>query len=258
MEDGPQKDVLRDLSVAVRTTALQKSIYPFDCGGLKIYDQLADIETTLEACQEVKSHPLLARMKEIVTRYKPHTEEYEEVDALFTMVKRVAAFIDPDNFPEDSEDKRKRRLMGYIGYVTKVKKENPELASDLDNIIKVTKSFLPGLFAYFRCPGLPVTNNDLEIFHRKVKTMHRRRTGRKSSHDYIIRYGRFAVYQMDRERMDRIKALAYSKLKALKMQLQTIRSRYSKMYQVRHRRPEFLKRLLDRWTDSTAPAPAPT
>lgn len=125
-----------------------------------MYDQLADIETTLETCQEVKSHPLLTRMKEIVTRYKPHAEEYKEVDTLFTMVKRVAVLIDPDNFTGDSEEKRKRRLMGYVGYVAKVKKEHPELAVDLDNIIKGTKSFLPGLFAYFRCPGLPVTNCD--------------------------------------------------------------------------------------------------
>ena len=112
------------------------------------------------------------------------------------MVKRIGSLIDPDNFPSDSEGKRKRRLTGYMGYVAKVKKQHPKLATDLNRIMKVTKSFLPGLFAYLRCPQLPVTNNDLEIFHRKVKTMHRRRTGRKSSHDYIIRYGRFAVYQM--------------------------------------------------------------
>ena len=142
--------------------------------------------------------------------------------------------------------------------MAKVKKQHPMLATDLNQIMKATKSFLPGLFAYLRCPQLPVTNNDLEVFHRKVKTMHRRRTGRKSSHDYIIRHGRFAVYQMGMDCMDQIKAIAYPKLKALKEELESVRRRYSKVYQIRHRRSEFLKQLLDRWTDIAVPSPAPT
>lgn len=86
--------------------------------------------------------------------------------------------------------------------------------------------------------------------------MHRQRTGRKSIHDFIILYARFAVYQMGEGCRDEIKILAYSKLKALKGQLWTIRSRYSKMYQVRHKRFEFLKRLIDKW-GSIAASPVP-
>jgi hypothetical protein len=257
MEDGAEKDVLNDFTIAVRTTALQKSVYPFDCSGISIHDQLMDIEATLGSCQKVKAHPLLTRMKEIVSRYKPYEREYEEVSLLLTVVRRIASLIDPDNFPADSEEKRKRRLMGYMGYVAKLKQQYPELAGDLNHIVKVTKSFLPHLFAYLRCPQLPVTNNDLEVFHRNVKAKHRRRTGRKSSHDYIIRYGMFAVYQMGMDCRDRLKVLAYPKLKALKEQLKSVRRRYSKMYQVRHRRPVFLQQLLDRWTAIAVPS-APT
>lgn len=217
MEDGAEKDVLNDFTIAVRTTALQKSVYPFDCSGISIHDQLMDIEATLGSRQKVKAHP--------------------------------------HNFPADSEEKRKRRLMGYMGYVAKLKQQYPELAAALNHIIKVTKSFLPHLFAYLRCPQLPVTNNDLEVFHRNVKAKHRRRTGRKSSHDYIIRYGMFAVYQMGMDCRDRLKVLAYPKLKALKEQLKSVRRRYSKMYRVRHKRPEFLTQLLERWTTAAIPAP---
>jgi hypothetical protein len=196
-------------------------------------------------------------MREIVAGYKPYEREYAEVSMLLIIILRIASLIDPDNFSEDSEEKRKRRLMGYMGYVAKLKRRHPELAEDLKQVGKTTRSFLPHLFAYLRCPQLPVTNNDLEVFHRKVKTMHRRRTGRKSSHDYIIRYGRFAVYQMGMDCGDRLKALSYSKLKALKGQLESVRCRYSKMYRVRHKRPEFLKQLLDKWTVIAVPL-APT
>ena len=135
------------------------------------------------------------------------------------------------------------------------------MADYMNHIVKVTKSFLPCLFAYLRFPQLPATNNDLEIFHRKVKTAHRRRTGRKSSHDYIIRYGRFAVYQMGSGCHDQIKEVAYTKFRELKHKLNIVRSRYSKMYQIRHRRSEFLKKLVDRWSDistTSPPSPAPT
>ena len=256
-----ENDVLKDFTVAIRTTGLESSKYPFDCGGIKVYEQLMDIEMALEACQKVKSHPLLKRMKEMTAVYKTYSLEYKEVDILFTMVKRMATFIDPDNFPEDNEVKRKQRLIGYMGYGSRMKKEYPRMADYMNHIVKVTKSFLPCLFAYLRFPQLPATNNDLEIFHRKVKTAHRRRTGRKSSHDYIIRYGRFAVYQMGSGCHDQIKEVAYTKFRELKHKLNIVRSRYSKMYQIRHRRSEFLKKLVDRWSDistTSPPSPAPT
>jgi len=258
MESSVQKEVLKDFTVAIRTTALENSVYPFDCGGIKVYNQMVDIETTLSACQQEKEHPLLSPLKKIVSGYRQYESEYKEVNMLFTMVKDIGRLIAPDNFTGDNEAKRKRRLYGYMGYLASLKGEYTELSGSLERIIKVTKSFMPGLFAYIRCPLLPVTNNDQEIFHRKIKTTHRRRTGRSSSHDYIIRYGKFAVYQIGSDCRDRIKSLAYSKLKALKGQLHSVRSRYSKTYQIRHHRPEFLKGLVDRWKAITTPATVPT
>ena len=258
LESGVQKDILKDFTVAVRTTTLENSVYPFDCGGIKVYDQMKDIESTLSVCQQEQDHPLLEHLKGIVDGYKEYEEEYKEVTMLFTLVKDIGRLIDPDNYPEDNEAKRKQRLYGYMGYVASLKRGHAKLSVSLEKIIKVTRSFMPGLFAYYRCPGLPVTNNDLEIFHRKVKTTHRRRTGRKSSHDYIIRYGKFAVYQIGTDCRDRIKSLAYSRLKVLKGQLQSVRSRYSKIYQVRHHRSKFLKGLVDRWKTITATAAVPT
>lgn len=74
----------------------------------------------------------------------------------------------------------------------------------------------------------------------------------------IISYGMAGLQYMGMDCSDWIKAIAYSRLKALKEELESIRRRYSKMYQIRHRRSEFLKQLLDRWTDIAVPSPAPT
>jgi hypothetical protein len=258
MESGVEKEVLKDFTVAVRTTVQENSVYPFECGGIKVYDQMKDIESALSSCQQEQEHPLLEPLKDMVSGYKEYESEYKEVTMLSTLVKDIGRLIDPDNYLEDTEAKRKQRLNGYMGYVASLKGEHIQLSGSLEKIIKVTRSFMPGLFAYYQCPVLPVTNNDLEIFHRKVKTTHRRRTGRKSSHDYMLRYGKFAVYQIGTDCIDQIKSLAYSKLKVLKEQLQSVRSRYSKIYQIRHHRPKFLKGLVDRWKANTAPSNVPT
>jgi len=168
MESGVCKEVLKDFTVAVRTTVQENIVYPFDCGGIKVYDQMKDIESTLSACQQEQDHPLLEPLKEIVSGYREYEAEYKEVTMLSTLVKNIGRLIDPENYPEDNEAKRKQRLYGYMGYVANLKREHTELSGSLEKIIKVTRSFMPGLFAYYRCPGLPVTNNDLEIFHRKV------------------------------------------------------------------------------------------
>jgi len=256
-----EMDILKNFTIAIRTTGLETSVYPLGCGGIKVYEQLTDIGMALNVCQKVKEHPLLKRMRDMVSICKTYSGNYKDANLLFSMVKRIATLIDPDNFPDDNEAKRKQRLIGYMGYVAKMEKEYPKLSAYLNHIIKVTKSFLPCLFAYLRCSQLPVTNNALEIFHRRVKTSHRRRTGRKSSHDYIIRYGKFAVYQMGTVCVAGIKGVSYTKLKELKYQLGIIRKRYSKMYQIRHRRSQFLRSLIDRWTDISRPSsisPLPT
>jgi hypothetical protein len=51
-----------------------------------------------------------------------------------------------------------------------------------------------GLFTCYRVKGLPRTNNDLEGFLCRLKSGQRRITGRKSVHDFLLRYGRYAAF----------------------------------------------------------------
>ena len=55
---------------------------------------------------------------------------------------------------------------------------------------KLTKAFLPKLFAFLEQPLLPKTNNDLEVFIGQLKKDRRRATGRKDTSAYILREGR--------------------------------------------------------------------
>lgn len=82
-------------------------MYTFDCGGIKICDQLIDTQTALEACEKVRNHPLLTFMKEMVCQYKLYEEGYKETSMLLTLMRRIAELIDPDSFPGDNEARRR-------------------------------------------------------------------------------------------------------------------------------------------------------
>jgi hypothetical protein len=258
IDDETDRTILWELSQAIRSVTLTSSVYPFDCGGIKVYDKLVHLSQTVKTLIQNRSHPLLMRLSTIISRYQDYETQYTTVNQLLTVVKRMATLIAPDSFADDSEQKRKSRLVGYLGHLAKLKKQCPEIADSLAHIHKLTLSFLCGLFSYSECQQLPVTNNDLEIFHRRVKTEHRRTTGRRSSHDYMIRYGKFAVYQMGKNCADQAAGFAYAKFKQLKEQLKAIKQRYSQMYQFKHRRDEFLYKLITQWAESATPEPIPT
>jgi hypothetical protein len=53
------------------------------------------------------------------------------------------------------------------------------LAPGLRHFVKVSRSYEPGLFACYRCPELPRTNNDLEQLFGRHRYHERRASGRK-------------------------------------------------------------------------------
>lgn len=55
------------------------------------------------------------------------------------------------------------------------------LAPAIEQFLKVTGSFAPGLFHYYDAPGLPRTNNDLEQCFGAVRHHERRATGRRGA-----------------------------------------------------------------------------
>lgn len=56
----------------------------------------------------------------------------------------------------------------------------PQAAKALDQFVRTTRSFAPGLFHCYDVPGLPATNNDLEQCFGSVRYHERRTTGRKA------------------------------------------------------------------------------
>ena len=67
------------------------------------------------------------------------------------------------------------------------------LAPAVDQFLKVTASYRPGLFHCYDVPGLPRTNNDLEHYFGSARYHERRATGRKGASPGLVVRGAVRV-----------------------------------------------------------------
>lgn len=108
-----------------------------------------------------------------------------------------------------------------------------------------------GLFTCYDVEDLPRTNNDLETYMRRIKTGHRRVTGRKNVHDFLIRYGCYAACVDYRESvddlLDRLQQVSHKDFLRERRALDTALLREQKRHRFRHHQPAYLHELEERW-----------
>ena len=82
-----------------------------------------------------------------------------------------------------------RRFAGLIAALARHRAKAGALAGAVEHFLKVTRSYRPGLFACYRVPGLPRTNNDLERLFGSQRHYERRATGRRSASPAMVLRG---------------------------------------------------------------------
>jgi len=75
----------------------------------------------------------------------------------------------------------RRRVNGLLGAMQRHRAKAGALAGAIDHVLKVTRSYRPGLFHTYTVPDLPRTNNDLEQLFGSQRYHERRATGRKTA-----------------------------------------------------------------------------
>jgi hypothetical protein len=108
-----------------------------------------------------------------------------------------------------------------------------------------------GLFTCYDVEDLPRTNNELERYMRRIKTGHRRITGRKNVHDFIIRHGRYAACVDYKESVDdllaRLRQVSHEDFLRERQGLDAALFREQKRHRFRHRQTAYLQDLEERW-----------
>ncbi len=82
-----------------------------------------------------------------------------------------------------------RRLAGLMGAMACHRDKAGALKGAVDHLLKVTRSYWPGLLHCYRVPDLPRTNNDLEHLFGCQRHHERRATGRKGASPSLVLRG---------------------------------------------------------------------
>jgi hypothetical protein len=83
----------------------------------------------------------------------------------------------------------RNRLSGLLGAMTRHRESVGALSSAVDQFVKVSRSYWPGLFGCYDTAGLPRTNNDLERAFGSHRYHERRATGRKGASPALVLRG---------------------------------------------------------------------
>ncbi len=127
------------------------------------------------------------------------------------------------------------------------------LAPPVQHLVTVLRRLGHGLYHCYDVPGLPRTDNDLEQFYRRVKTLERRITGHKRSDAFVVRVGGFAVYATaasataEAELLRQLAAVPAEAWQAERLMLWTTEARQTKMRRFRLHRTAYLADLEARW-----------
>jgi hypothetical protein len=180
---------------AIRDALNRSSRKPFQCGGLRGYDQLVGIERHLQQqCTCSKHDPYLNLLHQRVQSALAATvTQAEQVRQMHTFLTQVERYLAQVPRPTARTDKRERAVPPP-GSQT-VEQELERMFSDLVQQSKIcplawrlnrrwrsmSKTWLPGILHCYDVPGLPRSNLELEGAFGTLRRDQRRTSGRKET-----------------------------------------------------------------------------
>ena len=180
---------------AIRDALNRTSRKPFQCGGLRGYDQLVGIERHLQRqCTRSKRDPYLDRLHQRVQSALASTAtQAQQVRQMHTFLTQVERYLAQVRRPTTRTDKRELAVPAP-GSQT-VAQELERMFSDLIRQSKscplarrlhrrwrsMSKTWLPGILHCYDIAGLPRSNLDLEGAFGTLRRDQRRTSGRKET-----------------------------------------------------------------------------
>ena len=152
----------------------------------------------------------------------------------------------------------KREVKQFLERLEQEAIERPDEAKVIASILKAVRHRWWGLFICYRISNVPSSNNDLETFFKDMKHHQRRITGRKTVHEFILRYGPFAAFIDYAESFDdllaRLRQVKPEDFKQARQALQKVQLRLKKLYRFRHHPDEYYRDLETRWEKAISSA----
>jgi len=166
--------------------------------------------------------------------------------------------LDPERDPPKTSASVRQAVDRYLVDLTTRSMHDTDDQLVADHIHQIFRSFWWGLFTCYNVEGLPRTNNELERFIRQIKMGHRRVSGRKNVHDFIIRYGAYVALIDPSESLDELLArmdeVDQEEFLKERKRLNLTLLDEAKIHRFRYHRADYLAELEARWETAVAQA----
>jgi hypothetical protein len=183
--------VVRGYCAAVRAALTDDGLPPLAASGLKLHDRLSHIAASLDRVTATAGGLPggLARLRQLLRRGLEETAAlFPAVRESYKWVNRAARILrNEEGLPAK---KVRRRLVQLLVRMRKAAATGePSVRAGLKQVLKVTKSYWPGLFGCYDSADLPRTNNDLEPTFGSHRYHERRASGRRRASPGLVVMG---------------------------------------------------------------------
>jgi hypothetical protein len=230
--------IIMDYCLAVREVMRDDGRYPFHPPGVRLYDRLSLIATSIRRSLAHRKTAGLQRLAELLAAIVPFAERAINLQQAFAWIGEVQGILEKESAALQSQ----RCLLEKVAEIEKGHVCSPWA----EHLSKLTLSFSPRLFVYRQIPELPKTNNELEIFIGRLKKSRRHVTGRKNTQTFVLREGGAAaiLYGLPKETHWGDFILDADR-EAFAQNLETIRRRAQrqKSWSIKRKMPVFLENL---------------
>jgi hypothetical protein len=191
-EDDAEAEVVRGYCAAVRAALTDDGLPPLAASGLKLHDRLSRIAASLDRVAALAGS-LPGGLKRLQQSLRRGLEEtaalWPAVRAAYRWVKRVARVLkNEEKLPAKRVRRRLVQLLVRMRRAAATTGE-PSVKAGLQQFLKVTKSYWPGLFGCYEAADLPRTNNDLEQTFGGHRYHERRSSGRRRASPGLVVMG---------------------------------------------------------------------
>jgi hypothetical protein len=199
----------------------------------------------------------LEQLLAVVQLRRPFAPHYRQLKRQRGWLVELDRRLDPsedERHPRPTCRRVERQVKEFLAQLEQHAQDYPQDADVVAHICATFAQRWPRLFQCYAWPERWRTNNDLETFLGRLRTRQRQTHGRKSVHEFVIRYGEWAVFidptESYEQVLQRCRQFDQAQFDQEQARFRKVQHRLQVLYRFRHRPRCCLKALEDQWAQA--------
>ena len=193
----------------------------------------------------------------MVQRRQPFSTRYRQLKRQRGWLVELERRLDPpdsEGQPRPTARHIQQRIKEFLAQLAEHAQAHPTDAAVVTHITQTFEQRWPRLFACYAWPERYRTNNELETFFGRLRTRQRQIHGRKAVHEFVSRYGEWAIYldptESFEQLLQRLQQFDQDAFDQAYADFLKTQERLQLLYRFRHRPRTCLKELEQQWAEA--------